>query len=131
MSWIEWTFWSLGGFLVLVTLHDLLQRKHAILRNFPIIGHFLAGKAKYQPATQAGQQAGKRLQPLFATSRCGRQVLAHLVVDLPRALKVGHRDAHLSKIPSKIAKFHLQIVENRLKFQSKILPSAGEGAGGP
>ena len=28
----------------------------------------------------------------------------------------------LAKIPSKIAKFHLQIVENRLKFQSKILP---------
>ena len=30
--------------------------------------------------------------------------------------------AMLSKIPSKIAKFHLQIVENRLEFQSKILP---------
>ena len=29
----------------------------------------------------------------------------------------------LSKIPSKIAKFRLQIVENRLEFQSKILPS--------
>ena len=29
------------------------------------------------------------------------------------------------KIPSKMAKFHLQIVENRLKFQSKILPCAG------
>ena len=28
----------------------------------------------------------------------------------------------LPKIPSRIAKFHLQIVENRLKFQSKILP---------
>jgi len=26
--------------LVLVTLYDLLQTKHAILRNFPIIGHF-------------------------------------------------------------------------------------------
>ena len=26
----------------------------------------------------------------------------------------------LSKIPSKIAKFHLQIVENRLQFRSKI-----------
>ena len=28
----------------------------------------------------------------------------------------------LSKISSKIAKFHLQIVENRLQFRSKILP---------
>ena len=28
----------------------------------------------------------------------------------------------LPKIPSQIAKFHLPIVENRLKFQSKILP---------
>eukprot|EP01045_Picozoa_sp_COSAG04_P018935 COSAG04_NODE_1793_length_5565_cov_52.214782_4_plen_147_part_00 len=28
----------------------------------------------------------------------------------------------LSKVSSKIAKFHLQIVENRLQFRSKILP---------
>jgi glutamate synthase domain-containing protein 2 len=27
-------------FLIVVALYDLLQRKHAILRNFPIIGHF-------------------------------------------------------------------------------------------
>ena len=31
----------------------------------------------------------------------------------------------LSKNPSKTAKFHLQIVENRLEFQSKILPGVG------
>ncbi len=33
--------WILGGvaFLLLVTLHDVLQKKRAILRNFPIIGH--------------------------------------------------------------------------------------------
>ena len=32
----------LGAVLVLlaVTIYDLTQRKHAILRNFPIIGHF-------------------------------------------------------------------------------------------
>ena len=30
--------------------------------------------------------------------------------------------AALSKIPSKIAKFHRQIVENRLEFRSKISP---------
>src|SRR6476619_3224657 len=26
--------------LVAVVLHDLLQRKHAILRTFPVVGHF-------------------------------------------------------------------------------------------
>src|SRR4029078_9561415 len=26
--------------VVAVTIHDLVQRKHAILRNFPIVGHF-------------------------------------------------------------------------------------------
>ena len=28
------------GLVLLVVLHDLIQRKHAILRNFPLIGHF-------------------------------------------------------------------------------------------
>lgn len=27
------------GLLLVVTVHDLVQRKHAILRNFPVIGH--------------------------------------------------------------------------------------------
>jgi len=30
----------LAGFLLLVSIYDLTQKKHAILRNFPIIGHF-------------------------------------------------------------------------------------------
>jgi glutamate synthase (ferredoxin) len=30
---------SILGMLLLVTIYDLLQRRHAILRNFPIIGH--------------------------------------------------------------------------------------------
>ena len=34
MIWI-----CLVGFLVLVGLYDLLQNKHAVLRNFPVIGH--------------------------------------------------------------------------------------------
>jgi glutamate synthase domain-containing protein 2 len=36
------TYSALGllAFLVLVVVYDLLQRKHAILRNFPILGHF-------------------------------------------------------------------------------------------
>ena len=36
MSWI----WGSLGFLLLVALYDVSQSRHAILRNFPIIGHF-------------------------------------------------------------------------------------------
>jgi glutamate synthase (ferredoxin) len=35
--WILWTALALIG---LIVLHDLTQKRHAILRNFPIIGHF-------------------------------------------------------------------------------------------
>ena len=37
-----WSWMGIGLFavLVLVALYDLTQKKHAILRNFPIIGHF-------------------------------------------------------------------------------------------
>ncbi|MBT8496517.1 MAG: FMN-binding glutamate synthase family protein [Deltaproteobacteria bacterium] len=35
-----WILVGVGGLLLLVTVYDLTQRKHAILRNFPIIGHF-------------------------------------------------------------------------------------------
>ncbi len=35
-----WLLW-LGLFIIVaLTIYDLLQRKHAILRNFPVIGHF-------------------------------------------------------------------------------------------
>ncbi len=40
MSWWVIVSSSVGAFLLLVLLYDLFQRKHAILRNFPIIGHF-------------------------------------------------------------------------------------------
>ena len=32
--------WILGIALLLVVLYDVTQKRHAILRNFPIIGHF-------------------------------------------------------------------------------------------
>lgn len=35
MIWI----YAVVGFLLLVTIYDVTQKKHAILRNFPIIGH--------------------------------------------------------------------------------------------
>lgn len=35
-----WIVTGIVGALLLVALYDVLQKKHAILRNFPIIGHF-------------------------------------------------------------------------------------------
>src|SRR6476469_7090857 len=40
MSTWAWLGIGVAAVLVLVTIHDLTQKKHAILRNFPIIGHF-------------------------------------------------------------------------------------------
>lgn len=35
------TWWAiLGGLLLAVVVYDLVQRRHAILRNFPVVGHF-------------------------------------------------------------------------------------------
>lgn len=36
----EWILGGVGVLLVLVAMYDLLQTKHAVLRNFPVIGHF-------------------------------------------------------------------------------------------
>ncbi len=35
-----WLAWLTGGLLAAVVVYDLLQRSHAILRNFPVVGHF-------------------------------------------------------------------------------------------
>ena len=35
-----WIGYGLLALLVVVAIHDVTQRRHAILRNFPIIGHF-------------------------------------------------------------------------------------------
>ena len=63
-----------------------------------------------------------------AGSRTWKRVLRVLAQHKPAGAALPARDVApvlgaggLSKIPSKIAKFHLQIVENR-EFQSKILP---------
>ncbi|MGD8602117.1 MAG: FMN-binding glutamate synthase family protein, partial [Gemmatimonadota bacterium] len=36
MVWV----WGILALLLVVTVYDLVQKKHAILRSFPIIGHF-------------------------------------------------------------------------------------------
>ena len=38
-GWIAWTLLALFAALVLVGLWDLVQTRHAILRNYPILGH--------------------------------------------------------------------------------------------
>ncbi len=39
MRWWEWTLAVIGGALALIAGYDLTQRRHAVLKNFPIIGH--------------------------------------------------------------------------------------------
>jgi glutamate synthase domain-containing protein 2 len=34
-----WAVWTLLAVLIVVAIHDLTQKRHAILRNFPIVGH--------------------------------------------------------------------------------------------
>jgi glutamate synthase domain-containing protein 2 len=40
MPWWVWCALVLGAVVLGVAIHDLAQRQHAIVRNFPIIGHF-------------------------------------------------------------------------------------------
>lgn len=40
MHWLPITLIATGTLLVCVIVYDLLQKRHAILRNFPILGHF-------------------------------------------------------------------------------------------
>lgn len=39
MSWLVIVLIVLGGLLALVALHDVIQRRHSVLRNFPVVGH--------------------------------------------------------------------------------------------
>ncbi len=38
-SWAWWAVASLLAVLLIVGLYDLLQRRHSVLRNYPILGH--------------------------------------------------------------------------------------------
>src|SRR5678809_626100 len=40
MSMWAWIGIGFGSLLAMVTLYDVTQKKHAVLRNFPIVGHF-------------------------------------------------------------------------------------------
>ncbi|MCP5024659.1 MAG: FMN-binding glutamate synthase family protein [Actinomycetia bacterium] len=39
MDWRLWVLSGIGVFLLLVAVHDVTQRHHAVLRTFPVIGH--------------------------------------------------------------------------------------------
>lgn len=40
MAWYWTTLICFGVFLLLVTVYDLFQKEHSILRNYPLVGHF-------------------------------------------------------------------------------------------
>ena len=40
MSWWLWLIVVGGGLVLGVAVYDLTQKRHAILRNYPVIGHF-------------------------------------------------------------------------------------------
>ena len=40
MPWWIWLLIGAGALLAALIVHDLTQKRHAILRNFPVIGHF-------------------------------------------------------------------------------------------
>lgn len=40
MWWLQRVLITLGILVLFIILYDLLQKKHAILKNFPVIGHF-------------------------------------------------------------------------------------------
>ena len=39
MSWWLWALAAIGALLIVTTAYDVVQKRHAILRNFPVIGH--------------------------------------------------------------------------------------------
>ncbi len=39
LPWWEWPLLGLVVFIVVLAVHDVVQRRHAIIRNFPVIGH--------------------------------------------------------------------------------------------
>lgn len=49
LPWWAWALVGAGSVIVLVVLYDLIQTKDAILRNFPLVGHFRAVLIKEGP----------------------------------------------------------------------------------
>ena len=39
MSWLAWVLVVIAALLAILAVYDVLQRRHALLRNFPLIGH--------------------------------------------------------------------------------------------
>jgi glutamate synthase domain-containing protein 2 len=51
-GWISWGWSIFFGFLFLIALYDVIQKRHTILRNFPIIGHFRYLFEMFRPEIQ-------------------------------------------------------------------------------
>ena len=39
MNWWLWVIAAIAAVLLITTAHDLVQKRHAVLRNFPVVGH--------------------------------------------------------------------------------------------
>ena len=46
--------------VVAIAIYDLTQRQHAILRTFPIVGHFRGGAQAWQPDCRMPPEHGRR-----------------------------------------------------------------------
>jgi len=49
MTWWIWALLVVGAALALLALYDVTQKKHAILRNFPVVGHLRYALEKVGP----------------------------------------------------------------------------------
>ncbi len=49
ISWWMWIVIVIGALIVLTVIYDLCQRKHTILRNYPIVGHFRYWLERFGP----------------------------------------------------------------------------------
>ena len=90
MSWWLWVLIGLGVFFGIVAIHDVTQRKHAILRNFPIIGHLRYLIEKVGPELRQYIVADNDEELPF--SRDQRRCLLYT--------SPSPRDATLSRMPS-------------------------------
>src|SRR6185312_1222248 len=51
-QWLKWNWFVVFVALALVGVYDMFQRKHAILRNFPVVGHLRFLLELFRPEIQ-------------------------------------------------------------------------------
>lgn len=66
-----WAAVTVAGVFALVGVYDLLQRRHAILRNFPVIGHLRCLSRSVPSFASTSSPTTARSGPSIATSGAG------------------------------------------------------------